>query len=232
MELFFEGLLQAIRLLLEGNREVLEITLLSLKVSGLATLLSVIIGVPLGVVLALSRFWGRNAAVGVINTGMGLPPTVVGLVVSIFLWRSGPLGFLGLMYTPTAIIIAQALIAFPLVTGFTMAGVQQLNSNLRLQIIAMGASRLQLWWLLLRESRLSLLAAVIAGFGGVLSEVGAVMMVGGNIRGQTRVLTTAIVMEVSRGQFALAIALSIILLALAFAITMSLTKIQQRGRSK
>jgi len=232
MELFFEGLLQAIRLLLEGNREVLEITLLSLKVSGLATLLSVIIGVPLGVVLALSRFWGRNAAVGVINTGMGLPPTVVGLVVSIFLWRSGPLGFLGLMYTPTAIIIAQALIAFPLVTGFTMAGVQQLNSNLRLQIIAMGASRLQLWWLLLRESRLSLLAAVIAGFGGVLSEVGAVMMVGGNIRGQTRVLTTAIVMEVSRGQFALAIALSIILLALAFAITMSLTKIQQRGRNK
>jgi len=232
MELFFEGLLQAVRLLLEGNREVLEITLLSLKVSGLATLLSVIIGVPLGVVLALSRFWGRNAAVGVINTGMGLPPTVVGLVVSIFLWRSGPLGFLGLMYTPTAIIIAQALIAFPLVTGFTMAGVQQLNSNLRLQIIAMGASRLQLWWLLLRESRLSLLAAVIAGFGGVLSEVGAVMMVGGNIRGQTRVLTTAIVMEVSRGQFALAIALSIILLALAFAITMSLTKIQQRGRNK
>jgi len=229
MELFWEGLVQAVNLLLSGDSEILQITLLSLTVSGLATLISVIIGVPLGVFLALSSFWGRGVAVGAINTGMGLPPTVVGLVVSIMLWRSGPLGFLGLMYSPAALVIAQAIIAFPLVTGFTMAGVQQLNPNLRLQILAMGASRIQLWWFLLRESRLSLLAAVIAGFGGVLSEVGASMMVGGNIRGYTRVLTTSIVMEVSKGQFALAMALSIILLALAFSITMALTRIQQKG---
>ncbi|MBT9143901.1 MAG: Tungstate uptake system permease protein TupB [Dehalococcoidia bacterium] len=160
---------------------------------------------------------------------MGVSSTVVGLFVSILMWRHGPLGFFGLMYTPTAMIIAQSLIALPLVTGFTMAGVQQLNPKLTLQILAMGASRWQLWWLLIREARLSLLAAIIAGFGGVVSEVGASMMVGGNIRGHTRVLTTAVVMEVSRGCFAMAIALSIILLALAFAITMSLTKIQQRG---
>jgi len=229
MELFWEGLVQAINLLLSGDPEILQVTLLSLTVSGLATLISVIIGVPLGVILALSNFWGRRLAIGAVNTGMGLPPTVVGLVVSIMLWRSGPLGFLGLMYSPTALVIAQAIIAFPLVTGFTMAGVQQLNPNLRLQILAMGASRLQLWWLLLRESRLSVLAAVIAGFGGVLSEVGASMMVGGNIRGSTRVLTTSIVMEVSKGQFAMAMALSIILIALAFAITMALTRIQQKG---
>lgn len=232
MDLFWEGLVQAVNLLLSGDPEIIQVTLLSLSVSGLATLISVIIGVPLGVFLALSGFWGRSLAIGAINTGMGLPPTVVGLVVSIMLWRSGPLGFLGLMYTPTALVIAQAIIAFPLVTGFTMAGVQQLNPNLRLQILAIGASRIQLWWLLLREARLSLLAAVIAGFGGVLSEVGASMMVGGNIRGSTRVLTTSIVMEVSKGQFALAMALSIILLALAFAITMALTKIQQRGGNR
>ncbi|HSV88748.1 MAG TPA: ABC transporter permease [Bacteroidales bacterium] len=229
MELFWEGLVQAFRLLIGGNPEMIRVTLLTLQVSGLATLISVIIGVPVGVSLALKRFHGRNLAVGAINTGMGLPPTVVGLVVSILMWRFGPLGFLGLMYTPTAMVIAQSLIALPLITGFTMAGVQQLNPKLTLQIKALGASRFQLWWLLLREARLSLIAAVIAGFGGVVSEVGASMMVGGNIRGQTRVLTTAVVMEVSRGHFAMAIALSIILLALAFSITMFLTRVQQRG---
>lgn len=229
MELIWEGLVQAVKLLLAGDPEMIQVALLTLRVSGTATLVSVILGVPLGVFMALQRFRFRHLAVGVINTGMGMPPTVVGLFVSILMWRHGPLGFFGLMYTPTAMIIAQSLIALPLVTGFTMAGVQQLNPKLTLQILAIGASRWQLWWLLIREARLSLLAAVIAGFGGVVSEVGASMMVGGNIRGHTRVLTTAVVMEVSRGHFAMAIALSIILLALAFAITMSLTKIQQRG---
>lgn len=228
MELFWQGLIEALNLLFSGDSQTISIALLSLAVSGLATFISVIIGVPVGIVLALSRFRGRKVIMASVNTGMGLPPTVVGLVVSIFLWRSGPLGALGLMYSPAAIIIAQALIAVPLVTGFTMAGVQQLNPNLLLQIRAMGASRFQLWLKLLRESRLSLLAAVIAGFGGVISEVGASMMVGGNIKDETRVLTTAIVMEVSKGNFSLAMALSIILITLAFAVTFVLTRVQQR----
>jgi tungstate transport system permease protein len=228
MELFWHGLIEALHLLFSGDSQTISIALLSLTVSGLATFISVLIGVPVGIVLALSRFRGRKVIMASVNTGMGLPPTVVGLVVSIFLWRSGPMGALGLMYSPAAMIIAQALIAVPLVTGFTMAGVQQLNPNLLLQIRAMGASRFQLWGKLLRESRLSLLAAVIAGFGGVISEVGASMMVGGNIKDETRVLTTAIVMEVSKGNFSLAMALSIILITLAFAVTFVLTRVQQR----
>jgi len=228
MELFWHGLIEALHLLFSGDSQTISIALLSLTISGLATFISVLIGVPVGIVLALSRFRGRKVIMASVNTGMGLPPTVVGLVVSIFLWRSGPLGALGLMYSPAAMIIAQALIAVPLVTGFTMAGVQQLNPNLLLQIRAMGASRFQLWRKLLRESRLSLLAAVIAGFGGVISEVGASMMVGGNIKDETRVLTTAIVMEVSKGNFSLAMALSIILITLAFVITFVLTRVQQK----
>jgi len=154
----------------------------------------------------------------------------VGLWVSLFLWRSGPLGFLHLQYTPTAIIIAQAIIASPIVTGFTVAAVGQLNPKIRLQILALGASRLQLIWLLVREARIGLLAAVMAGFGGVVSEVGASMMVGGNIYDYTRVLTTATVMEVSRGNFDVAISLSVILLILAYAVTLMLTVLQQRDR--
>ncbi|MDH7478708.1 MAG: ABC transporter permease [Syntrophomonadaceae bacterium] len=230
MELIGEGLNTAFRLLLQGDREMLRVTLLTLKVSGSATLVSVLLGVPLGLFLALSGFRGRRAAVSLVNTGMGLPPTVVGLFVSILLWRYGPLGFLHLMYTPAAMVIAQSVIAMPLVTGFTMAGIQQLDPRLSLQLLALGASRRQLWWLLVREARLAILAAVIAGFGGVVSEVGASIMVGGNVMGQTRVLTTAIVMEVAKGQFGMAIALSIILLALAYAIILVLTHLQQQRR--
>jgi tungstate transport system permease protein len=166
-----------------------------------------------------------------VNLGMGLPPVVVGLWVSLFLWRSGPLGFLHLQYTPAAMIIAQAIIAMPIVTGFTIAAVGQLNPKIRLQILALGASRLQLLLLLVREARIGLLAAVIAGFGGIISEVGASMMVGGNIYGYTRVLTTATVMEVNKGNFDVAISLSIILLILAYGVTFVLTYLQQRGRA-
>lgn len=225
-----EGLVKAFDLLLQGDREVLGITFLTLQVSGLATLISVLIGVPLGVFLALAVFPGRRIAVSMVNFGMGLPPVVVGLWVSIFLWRSGPLGFLNLMYTPGAIIMAQAIIASPIVTGFTMAAIGQLNHKIRLQILALGASRLQLLWLLVREARMGLLAAVIAGFGGVISEVGASMMVGGNISGYTRVLTTATVMEVSKGNFDVAMAISFILMLLAYSITFALTMLQQRDR--
>lgn len=228
MELLWEGAKQAFLILLTLDREVLGATLLSLQVSGAATLLSLLAGIPLGIWIALSRFSGRNVVVSLINTGMGLPPVVVGLFVSIFLWRGGPLGFMELLYTPSAMVIAQVVIAFPIVAGLTMAAFQTLNPNLRLQLVGIGASKPQVLWLLCKEARLPLLAAVMAGFGGVISEVGASMMVGGNIRGQTRVLTTATVLETGKGNFAIAIALGLMLLALTFAVNLVLTHIQQR----
>lgn len=228
MELIWEGIQQAFLIVLALDREVLGITLLSLQISGAATLLSLLAGIPLGIGMALSRFPGRNFIVSIINTGMGLPPVVAGLFVSIFLWRSGPLGFLELLYSPTAMVIAQFIIAFPIVAGLTMSAFQTLNPNLSLQLLGIGASKPQLLWLLCKEAKLPLLAAVMAGFGGVISEVGASMMVGGNIRGQTRVLTTATVLETGKGNFEIAIALGLILLALSFAVNFLLTYIQQR----
>lgn len=225
-----EGLIQAGKLLITGDPEVLEITWRTLQVSGTATLISVFLGVPLGVVLALRKFIGRWLLISTINFGMGLPPVVVGLITWLFLTRYGPLGPLGLLYTPTAMIIAQAIIAFPLVAGFTIAAIQAINPKMYFQILALGANPWQLLWLMLREARLGLLAAVIAGFGGVISEVGASLMVGGNIKGLTRVLTTAISLEVSKGKFELATALSVILLLLSFTITAVLTGYQQYRR--
>lgn len=229
MELIWQGITQAIRLLMTGDPEIWRITLLTLKVSGTAALLSFFIGVPSGAVVALARFPGRSFIMSLVNTGMGLPPVVAGLWVSILLWRYGPLGFFHLMYTPTAMIIAQFAIAVPIVTGITAAAFQQVDSKMKLQIRALGASGIQTLLLLVREIRLPLLAAVMAGFGGVISEVGASMMVGGNVLGQTRVLTTATVMEVSKGNFDVAIALSIILMLLAYGVTLVLTLLQQRG---
>ncbi len=227
-----EGIKQAFWLLIHGDPQVLKIAGLSLLVSGSATLLSLCIGIPLGSALGLVRFPGRRFIISLVNTGMGLPPVVVGLVVSIFLWRNGPLGILHLMYSPSAMVIAQFIIAFPIVAGFTMAATQQLEPKLKLQILSLGASRLQLVWLLLKEARLPMLAAIMAGFGAVISEVGASMMVGGNIFGQTRVLTTAIVGENSMGEFSYAIALSIILLALVFLVNVVLTLVQQRSKAR
>ncbi len=228
MELIWEGIKHAGLLLLSRDAEVLGITLFSLQVSSAATGLSLVVGIPLGMLLAMKRFPGHSLAVSLINTGMGLPPVVVGLFVTIFLWRSGPLGFMELLYTPTAMIIAQVVIAFPIVAGLTMAAFQSLNPNLPLQLLGIGASTPQLLWLLCKEARLPLLAAIMAGFGGVISEVGASMMVGGNIRGQTRVLTTATVLETGKGNFEIAIALGLILLVLTFAVNLLLTHIQQR----
>jgi tungstate transport system permease protein len=232
MDILIEGVKQAFILLVTMDPEVLGITLLSLKVSGLATLISLMTGIPVGMAVALSRFTGRRIVVSLINTGMGLPPVVVGLFVTIFLWRNGPLGFLEILYTPTAIVIAQAIIATPIVMGITLAAIQQLPKNLRLQILALGATRVQMLWMLAKEARLPLLAAVMAGFGGVISEVGASIMVGGNIKGYSRVLTTATVMETSKGNFDLAMALGIILLILSFLINAILTHIQQRERPR
>jgi tungstate transport system permease protein len=209
--------------------DLVEITLLSLAVSGLATLLSLLIGLPLGTWLALSRFRSRGLVVSVVNTGMALPPVVVGLLVAFVLWRSGPLGDLNLMYTPSAMVIAEVVIATPVILGLTVAALGQLDPRLRLQIMGLGASCWQTVWWLWREARLPLLAALMAGFGSVISEVGAATMVGGNILHQTRVLTTAIVLQVSRGDFGAALALGVVLLALAFAINGVLTWAQLRG---
>jgi tungstate transport system permease protein len=232
MGIIIDGIKQAFLLLIHGDHQMLQIASLSLVVSGTATLLSLIIGVPLGSWLGLSKFPGRRIIVSLVNTGMGAPPVVIGLIVSIFLWRNGPLGFFQLMYSPGAMIIAQVLIAFPVVAGFTLAAIQQLDPKLKLQITSLGVSNIQMVWQLLIEARLLLMAAVIAGFGAVISEVGASMMVGANITGQTRILTTAIVGENSKGNYGLAIALSIILLTLVYLVTLALTLIQQRNKAR
>jgi tungstate transport system permease protein len=230
MGLIADGVLEALRLLLRGDPEVWRITLLSLQISGAATLLSLVVGIPAGTVLALTRFPGRGLVVSLVNTGMGLPPVVVGLFVTILLWRNGLLGALELLYTPTAMVLAQLVIATPIVTGLTLAAVQQIPERFRLQILALGASRLQMTWVLVKEARLPMLAAMMAGFGGVISEVGASMMVGGNLKDSTRVLTTATVLETGKGNFDIAIALSVILLAITFLVNWALTSIQQRRR--
>jgi len=230
MGLILDGVLQAFRLLLAGDPEVWRITLLSLRISASATLLALAVGIPAGTLLALARFPGRALVISLVNTGMGLPPVVVGLFVTIVLWRNGLLGALELLYTPTAMVLAQLVIAAPIVTGLTLAAVQQIPDRFRLQLLALGASRVQMTWVLIKEARLPMLAALMAGFGGVISEVGASMMVGGNIKGSTRVLTTATVLETGKGNFDVAIALSLILLAITFLVNWALTAIQQRRR--
>jgi tungstate transport system permease protein len=230
MQNLIDGILKAIQLLFQGDPEVIRITLLSLEVSSIATVISLVLGLPLGTLLALVHFPTRRFWISLINTGMALPPVVVGLVVSIFLWRSGPLGFMRLIYTPTAIVIAQVLISFPVAAGLTISALQQLDPRLKTQMLGLGASKAQMVFSLWKEARLPLIAALIAAFGSVISEVGASMMVGGNLQGHTRVLTTAIVLETSRGEFASAIALSIILLGIAFLVNLGLTSIQQHRK--
>jgi tungstate transport system permease protein len=219
---------EALRLLVTGDAEVFAILWFSLQVSGLATLVSLALGIPCGAALALLRFPGRTLVVAAVNAGMGLPPVVVGLFVTLLLWRSGPLGAWEILYTPAAIVIAQAVIAAPIVTGITLAAVQNVPDKFRLQLLALGASRVQMVAVVLREARLPMLAAVMAGFGGIISEIGASMMVGGNIKGQTRTLTTATVLETSKGNFEVAIALSVLLLVLVLGVNWVLTAIQQR----
>jgi tungstate transport system permease protein len=232
VELVVQGIIKAFELLISFDPEVMGITWLSLKISGTATFISLFIGVSTGTIVALTSFPGRKLVVTLINTGMGLPPVVVGLFVTILIWRNGPLGFLDILYTPYAMIVAQAIIATPIVMGISLAAIQNLPPNLRLQILSLGASRLQMVWILVKESKLPLLAAVMAGFGGVISEVGASIMVGGNIKGYSRVLTTATVMETGKGNFDIAIALGIILLLLAFMVNLFLTHVQQRQQQR
>jgi tungstate transport system permease protein len=211
--------------------EIVEVALLTLAVSGTALLFAVAIGLPIGFLLGRYRFFGRGFLVALANSGMGLPPVVVGLAVAMLLWRSGPLGELRLMYTPQAMVLAQVLIALPLIVGITLASVGQLPEDFHLQMRALGLRRGRAAWVLVREIRLGLLAAVIVALGGILSEVGAVMMVGGNLEGQTRVLTTGILMYVQMGRYEDALALAALLLGVTFVLAGTLTAIQQARRA-
>lgn len=228
MELIWDGVREAVRLLVSGDRAVVEIMLRTLAISGAATALALIIGIPIGAALALRRFPGRGLFVAAVNTGMGMPPVAVGLIVAMLLWRNGPLGGLGWIYSPQAMVIAQLALAGPMVVGFSLASIQAIPPRLLDQMRALGADRAQMLWLIIRESRLGLLAAVMAGFGAAISEIGASMQVGGNLAGETRVLTTATVQETGRGNFELALALVIVLVALAYAVNLLLTSVQQR----
>ena len=228
MDVLVEGFAQAWRLLLSGDDDIWAVTGLTLQISLAATLLAVLLGVPLGAAVALHRFRGRQLVLAAANTGFGLPPVVVGLFVTVLLWRSGPFGSLGLLYTPLAMVAAQAVIATPVVVALAATALQQVDPDFRPQMEALGATPARSFLALLSEARLPLLAAAMAGFGAVVSEVGAALMVGGNIEGETRVLTTAAVLATSRGQFALAIALGLVLLGLAFTVNLVLTVVQQR----
>lgn len=230
MDVIWDALGDAFDLLFSGDHETFEIIGLSLRVSLTATAIAFALGLPLGMLLAFGRFRGRRLALATVHTGMGMPPVVVGLIVTVLLWRSGPLGGLDMLYTPSAMIVAQAAIGTPLVAGISAAALQQIDPDFRVQMQALGASRLRSLWAVAVEARLPLLAAVMAGFGAAVSEVGAAMMVGGNIAGETRVLTTAAVLETSKGNLALAVALGLILLVLAFLVNLVLTLAQQRGR--
>jgi tungstate transport system permease protein len=232
MHFILQGFYQALRLLFSGDSATYEIAFRSLEVSASALAISLVIGVPLGAQIALNRFPARRLVVALVNTGMGIPPVVIGLVVALFLWRSGPLGGLDWIYTVRAMIVAQVLIALPIVTGLTLAALQQLDAGFRLQIQALGAGRWRTFLLLLREIRIPLMGAVMAAFGGVISEVGAVLIVGGNITHQTQVLTTGIVQYVDSGVFGTAMALSVILVFLAFATNYAMTIIQQHGAGR
>jgi tungstate transport system permease protein len=230
----FRGLVQAIELIIRRDPAVFEIVLLSLRVSGIALLFSAVIGIPLGALLGLSRFIGRRLVVALLYTGMGFPPVVVGLFVYMMLSRSGPLGRLGLslipsLFTSGAMVVAQTIISFPLVAGFTMAAVMGVDAQLRQQVMALGATPWQAALTLLVEARLGVLVSIIAGFGSIISEVGAVMMVGGNIEHSTRVLTTAIVLETNKGRFSLAIALGVILLTLSFLANVIVLRLQGKA---
>lgn len=227
MNFILEGFRKGGALLFCLDSEVLAILKLSLWISIAATFVAVCIGLPLGSVIAIKRFRFKKFVIALVNTGMGLPPVVVGLFVTLFLSRNGPLGFLQWLYTPKGMILAQVIIATPIITGLSLAAVQSVEPRFYQQILALGATTRQSICVLIKEIRLSVLAAVIAGFGSIISEVGAVMMVGGNIKAQTRVLTTATVLETSMGNFDIAIALGLILLTMSFLVNLALTFIQQ-----
>lgn len=228
MDDFFNGLQQSLALVLSGDASTWEIIVLSLQISGIALVFSTLVGIPLGALLGLYPFPGRRLVIALIYTGMGFPPVVVGLFVYLLLSRSGPIGFLGWLFTPNAMVLAQTIISFPLVAGFTMAAVMGVDPALRTQVLSLGATPIQAAWTILWEARTGVIVSIIAGFGGIISEVGAVMLVGGNIEGSTRVLTTAIVLETRKGEFDLALALAFVLLSIMFLINLAVLRLQGR----
>jgi tungstate transport system permease protein len=226
-------LLEAFRLIVTWNPDLVDIVSLSLRVSGVALLFSTLVGIPIGSLLGLSRFRGRRLVVALLYTGMGFPPVVVGLFTYLMLSHSGPLGQLGweavpALFTPGAMIAAQTIISFPLVAGFAMAAVMGVDPQLRQQVRSLGATAWQATLTILAEARLGVVVSIIAGFGSIISEVGAVMLVGGNIEHRTRVLTTAIVLETRKGNFDLAMALGLILLSLSFLANAAMLLLQGR----
>ena len=230
MELIVQGFAEALRRIVSFDPAVFDAAGVSLLVSGAATALSVVTGIPIGTVLGLTRFPGRSLVLSLVNTGMGLPPVVVGLFVAVFVWRSGPFGGLDWYCTRQAMVVAQYLLAVPTVIGLTAVAMQSLDPLLRTQLLSLGATRTQAAWILIRESRLLILGAIIAGFGAVISEIGASLMVGCNVLGDTRILTTAITLETSKGEFGTAFAMAFVLLGIIFSITALTTFAQQRRR--
>lgn len=226
MDTLLNGLLRGLSLIYNLDPDLVQIVLLSLGVSGGALAIATLTGGILGIAIGLKEFRGKRLIVNMLNTFMGLPPVVVGLVVYIFLSRSGPLGFLGLLYSPVAMVCAQTILAFPIITALSISAVSGISPAVKETALSLGASPRQLLWVTLYEARFAIMAAVIAGFGRIIAEVGAVMMVGGNIAGRTRVMTTAIVLETSKGAFELAIALGFILIGLSFGINLVLNCLQ------
>jgi tungstate transport system permease protein len=229
VELIAQGIAEALAKLVALDPDVRDATTASLVVSGGATAISILLGVPIGAVLGLARFRFRNLLLSLVNTGMGFPPVAIGLFVAVLVWRSGPLGGLDWYCTREAMVLAQVILALPVVIGLTAVSLQSVDPMLRTQLLSLGASRAQLAWLLIRETRLLIVGAAIAGLGTVIGEIGASLMVGCNIKGDTRILTTSIVLETSKGQFGSAFALAFILLALMFVITATTTWAQQRS---
>ena len=227
-----DPLVEAFRLIVTGDLGVWSVILRSVRISGSALLISILIGLPIGAAIGLSRFRFRGSVVALVNTGLALPPVVVGLGVFLLLSRSGPLGQLELLYSPAAMVFAQAIIAGPYIAAVTLAAAESVPGDVRLQARALGAGRFQAILLQLREVRTSLVAAVAAGFGAIISEVGAVMIVGGNILGETRVMTTAIVVETQRGNFAVAIAFGAVLMLVALYINILLLLLGWRAKRR
>ena len=218
MEYVWEGIIQAFRLILSLDREVLEVVVISLKVSCASTLLACMLGVPLGLLIGLRAFPGRSAVITVLQTLMALPTVVVGLTVYSFLSRRGPLGALGLLYTPYAIILGEFILILPIITALSVSAVRSVDPRVRRAARTLGADDVQVAFAVLREGRLGILASVMAGFGRVIAEVGCAMMLGGNIRGSTRTMTTAIALETSKGEFGFGIALGVILIFIALSV--------------
>jgi tungstate transport system permease protein len=229
MHSLLQGFAQALDLIFHLDPVLFGIIILSLKVSGLALVIATAFGLPVGAVLGLKRFAGRNLAISITNTLMGLPPVVVGLIVYLLLSRRGPLGFLGLLYSPTAMIVAQTILAAPIVTALCHSAIVNVDPLIRQAARTLGATARQETIALIREARYGILSAVIAAFGRVMAEVGSILIVGGNIAGYTRVMTTTIALETDKGNFELALALGVILLSISFVINAAMHAVQRRG---